>query len=53
MVGEAYNRAGQAGAAKAFNKLFEALQHEAIIRMGYRQRRQRLRLQPDAAGDRT
>ena len=53
VVGEAYNRAGQAGAAKVFNKLFDALQHEAIVRMGYRQRRQRLRLHPDAAGDRT
>jgi hypothetical protein len=51
VVGEAYNRAGQAGAAKGFNKLIEALQHEAIVRMGYRQRRPHPRPEPSAAGD--
>lgn len=35
---EAYNRAGQAGAAKTFNTLIDALQAEAVIRMGYRRR---------------
>lgn len=39
VVGEAYNRAGQAGAAKSFNSLIDALQAEAITRMGYRKRR--------------
>ncbi len=51
VVGEAYNRAGQAGAAKGFNKLVEALQCEAIVRMGYRQRRPHPSPEPNSAGD--
>ena len=46
-----YQRAGQAGAAGQYNTLIEQLQAEAIIRMGYRQRRPRP--QSGDAGDGT
>ncbi len=53
VVGEAYNRAGQTGAAKSFNTLIDALQAEAITRMGYRKRRLPQRPHPGEAGGTT
>lgn len=47
---EAYNRAGQAGAAKGFNIMIDQLQAEAVTRMGYRKARTRLRA-GDVGGD--
>lgn len=51
VIDDAYNRAGQAGAAKQFNTLLEQLQAEAITRMGYRKPRPRPPLDPNSTGD--
>ncbi len=53
VVSEAYNRAGQTGAAKSFNTLIDALQAEAITRMGYRKRRPQPQLHPGETGGRS